>query len=218
MITEWTKYETLWLILELLIIAGYVLGIVKKKWKAEVSSLLVLFAALGFGVALYSALTVGQVRLDGDGAASVLLAKCQMQYHNLLPKEWCSANGELWVLGLNTWTIPFAAAMKNLVLARTLGAMVSILLACMGIVLLTRKFFNDSSFSIAVPVMFLGLSGGQARHQILYESGYTSMFFWISFYLLFAYAFLRWKYPKERMAGAIAYGLFMFLSSIGGPR
>lgn len=212
----WSAYEFLFLgaisavIFEMLVIPVY------KKKCLQTDDLLktVCFAAVA--VAAYSILTYGQTDIHSDTATATILAESIRKHHSLFPKTWNYANGDIWVLSINLPVMLAMCFISNQSLARTVGSLIWVCLAMVGVVYQSRKMFKDKSWMLSVPIF--GVFLFNMGDVMLYQAAYTGQLLWISVCTTLLY--FIYKMYDEKKAGKylIGYGILMILLVMSGIR
>ena len=212
----WSAYEFLFLgailavIFEMLVIPVY------KKKCLQTDDLLktVCFAAVT--VAAYSILTYGQTDIHSDTATATILAESIRKHHSLFPKTWNYANGDIWVLSINLPVMLAMCFISNQSLARTVGSLIWVCLARVGVVYQSKKMFKDKSWMLSIPIF--GVFLFNMGDMLLYQAAYTSQILWISVCTMLLY--FIYKMYDEKKAGKylIGYGILMILLVMSGIR
>ncbi len=143
-------------------------------------------------VALYSALTYGQTIIHSDTATATILADSILRHKNLFPESWNYANGDVWIATFHILVLPFIRIINNQSLVRMLASALWILFACFGIFLLGKSFFKDTSWTIAIPFVFLFFTDSAiagSADMMLWEVAYTGQIVWVTFCLLLTWGF-----------------------------
>lgn len=211
---DWTAYEFMCIYALVSVCVAQLAVPALRNKKLEHTDVL---KALCFGtviVALYSILTFGQTQIHSDTATATLLTQSQIANGSWFPASWNYANGDIWVITVNTFTFPFAALMENQSLARMLGSALYVLVAVVALVYHSRAGFGDDSWTLAVPLIFIFLSP-VLGDMTLYQAAYTGGVIWVTICCFFAYKTLRCPGKKR-------YYIFLFfllmLLCMGGIR
>lgn len=148
------------------------------------------FACLGsLVVAAYSILTYGQTLIHGDTATASLLTRAQVAHGSLFPESWYYVNGDIWVLSLQTLVAPFVLLLKDQSLARMMGSVAVVLVTAWMVCLHSKKAYRNDSWLLAVPLLFVFLSG--ERDMMLYQVAYTPQ-------MIFLIAGMMWVFRVYR--------------------
>lgn len=202
-IPEWTWYEYLTADYVLAVVLGTVFHIFTDR-KISIRLILERLCLTGAGIAAYSIVTYGQACIHSDTAIASLLARSQIYHKNLFPDTWAYANGEIWFLTLNILTLPFTVLLENQSLARELGSLAAVGAAAVCVYLHNKKLFQDGSWVISIPVIFIFMSG--AADLCLYSAPYAGILMWLTVFTLLLY---HMSDQKERRP---AIGMFLLLN------
>ncbi len=174
-------YERLLMIAVFSVFLSSLFLIFIKKEKLTGEIILKTTCLLCVAAAIYSTLTRGQAYMHSDAATATLLVQSQIEKRALLPSSWQYANGDIWILGSNTFTFPFVILLKNQTLARMLGSASLIITTALGIVFMSRKLFHNDSWLLMIPLFLVFHPNGDvSNNNILWEAGYTSSILWMT--------------------------------------
>ncbi|MCI6913971.1 MAG: hypothetical protein MR799_00560 [Lachnospiraceae bacterium] len=210
-LTNFTDFETL--LLETLISfvgATIYFGIKKVTSLADLVCRTLCYIAVA--IVIYSILTFGQTVIDSDVATANLLAQAQLKYHSLFPESWCYANGDLWVISTNIFTMPFYIMLDDQSLARMCGSALLVLLTLGAMVLQSKKFLKNDSWIVSIPLFTLFSFGAYSWN--LYQAAYTSQMLWMVLIGWWVYEALENKNKKYY----IAYFVIIIPIIMGGIR
>lgn len=215
----WTTYEYFLADVELSIFLSIIVIPVADKVKVTAEAVLHAVCLMAVAAAVYSTLTYGQANIHSDTAIATILAQSQMRYGSMFPESWCYANGELWVLAMNIFVMPFSAVLHNQSLARALGSVLLIFMAMGGIFYQSRESFQDQSWMLGIPVFLLFLHGpgvwNGSADMILYQAAYTGPMLWMTVNCTLACSiFLR----KNRKWETALLAVLLMLLCMGGIR
>lgn len=160
----------------------------------------------------YSILTVGSTNIHSDIATATLLSRAQLKYHSFFPKTWCYANGDVWVIGSNLFTMPFSFLLKDQVIARMLGSVLIVFVVCVSIILFTHIFLNSKSWLISVPIFLLCCV--KSYEYVLYQAAYTATIMWMILSIWFVYSMIY----EQKKIFYLPYFATTFLLVLGGIR
>lgn len=169
-------------------------------------SVLKLMCLLLLGVAGYSTMTYGQANIHADTAIATLLARAEINHCSLIPKTWCYANGDIWILDTQLAVMPFSLIMKDQVTARMLGTLVMMIFGMVSIYLLDRSVLKAEAYVISLPVLFVFIFGGDkeliwGNDHINYQASYTCWLTFIPVMCILTYlVFIEGKRSKALMA------------------
>lgn len=159
-----------------------VIPIIRNK---KLSSVNVLYIICTFSVVstIYYILTHGQARIDSDVAMTSNLARVIWETKSLFPKNWAYANGDIWVISIHTFVLPFIILLKNQSLIRMLAASLLILTTILGIYYQDKKIFKNRSWLISIPLFLLFLHGKESLRFIRFDNLYTIQMLFITIIL-----------------------------------
>ncbi len=208
-----TTYEYLLLdcVFSFFIVMG-VLPVIEKK-RIDLDTVMHMVCLIAITFALYSCLSVGQANIHSDMAAATLLVRSQIKHHSFFPTSWCYVNGDVWVIGLNLFVMPFYLLLENQSLVRALGSALLIIVTLIGLYYNSRKLFNDHSWVISMPLLVLFLYG--IGDMILYSAAYTGQMFWLA--MISVVAFRAFSNSKSK-GGAACFAILLVLLCMGGIR
>ncbi|SKB65701.1 hypothetical protein SAMN06296386_103213 [Lachnospiraceae bacterium] len=179
----------------------------------KIDILLKAICAIAVGVSAYSILTFGQTFVHSDVATATLLAQSQLRTHSLFPATWNYVNGDVWVIAINLFTLPFTAFMKDQPLARELGSLVFVLVTVFFIYLFNRFYLQSKAWLFSIPFFLLFLSG--SLDFTLYQAAYTGQMIWLLLSVWFSYEMM---YGKRKGRAFVFYSVVSFLTILGGMR
>ncbi len=224
---EWSNYEcTLLQVILSCVLGGIILPILLRK-PIRMGEIMRVVCYLAIAVALYSTLTYGQIRMHSDTATAVALLEAQKESKSFFPDNWCYVNDELWILGMNFWTLPFYVILKSMVRARVLGTAL-VLVVTIGIVIFhSKKYWKDNSWIVSIPIILLCLREGtdfldetflnSVADNILYQGAYISQLIWLLLSTLLGYWFFT-KKGKVKVFAGLSYSVLTILLCMGGIR
>ncbi len=132
-------------------------------------------------VIVHNILTIGQVRVHGDASLPFRYLRSCVEQHTLIPRDWYFVNNELYVFNVTPLAIINSLIIHDLSFARALASAEVFMLSVAGVIYTSKRIFNCSSWKIIVPLIFLLLTGFNARSLIIYEAAYTVQLFAITF-------------------------------------
>lgn len=176
--------------------------------------ILIPFAIIAYIAAAYNSLTFGQTNIHPDTVVASLLAREQIASKSFLPKDWCSANGELWLVNMQLYAIPLTYIIENQTLVRMLVSVINYTVCSIAFFTLSRKVFKNHMWAFLAPVYLVGLQGTLA--MILWESAYVRDAVFISIMLILAFGWQQNEKLIDR--NAVACLLFGCLICMQGVR
>lgn len=215
-IFSWSYYEYFLLNIEISIVITMLIFPLFQHEKYSSQKLLHMICLMSIAVALYSTLTHGRTVIHSDCAIATLLAQSQIKHHNPFPSSWCYANGDIWVITMNIFTMPFSILLSSQSLARAMGSMSLIATTILGIYFLHRKLLHDNSWMLSIPVFLIFLFG--SFDMIIYEAAYTSPMLSIVVTSTLFYNYFSNNNSKKKMLYYIAFFTVVALLCIGGIR
>lgn len=183
------------------------------KRKLDIEKVLRIVCFMTIAVACYSILTYGQTDIHSDTATATLLAQSQIRNQSLFPISWNYANGEIWGLSINIFTMPFTLLLYNQTLARMLGSVALVLVTVLCMYFHCKKVFKNTSWIISVPVFLVFLMG--EKDVILYQAAYDMIMVWITLCTALSYQAV---FCEKKKGWFVMYIAASFLFSIGGIR
>lgn len=214
----WTTYEYLFLEVEISVLAAMLIVPFLTKEKITSKSILHMVCLMAASAAFYSILSYGQTVIHSDTATAVLLAQSQKRHKNFFPLSWSYGNGDLWVLSLNIFVMPFSLLLHNQSLARVLGSAFLIMMTMGGIFYQSRKVFKDDSWMLSIPLLFVFLHGhslwNSSSDMILYQAAYTILILWMTFAYTWNYVVFSGNIDRK----IVYFMVLMMLLCMGGIR
>ena len=185
-------YEVLLIFYALGCLMTYAYFVRLGKIKLEIVSLLRLSCFIAMGVACFSTMTYGQANIHGDTAIATQLARAEVRHHSIIPKTWCYANGDVWILDTQLAVLPFTLLMRDQVTARMLGTLIMVLIGIISMYLLDRFVLGVEAYIISLPVILVFLFGGDTdilwgNDHMLYQASYTCWLFFIPMMCILVY-------------------------------
>lgn len=170
----------------------FCLKVKKDRSQLNVISFMKLSFFIMMGVAGYSTMTYGQANIHGDAAIATMLARAEVAHRTLLPKTWCYANGDIWILDTQLAVLPFTLLMKDQAAARMLGTLVMIVIGIAGMYLLDRYLLKRDAYLVSLPVILVFMFGGDGalgwgNGHINYQASYTCWLFFIPVFCILVY-------------------------------
>lgn len=179
----------------------------------NIEKILFMFCLMSVSVASYSILTYGQTFIHSDTAIATILAQCQVKNGKIFPHTWCYANGELWVLGLNLFVMPFSVLLHNQSLARMLGSVMVVLTTLFVMYYHSRKIFKNRTWMLSIPLLLFYLRG--VLDVVLYQAAYMAQILWI----VLTCAMVSMIFFGKRQKGyVICFAILMTLLCMGSIR
>lgn len=210
---SWSFYEysLLYTIISI-IVTVLILPLIYKEI-LNMERILFLFCLIAISVAIYSILTHGQANIHSDAATATILAQCQVKNRNFFPDKWCYANGEIWVLGLNLFVMPFSVLLQNQSLARMLGSVCITIIVLIVMYYHSRKMFDNQSWMLSLPILLLYLRG--TLDVVLYQAAYIGQMLWIVVTCMMASMIF---YGKRQKRFLFCFAILMILLCMGSIR
>ncbi len=201
---SWTVYE--YVVFEYIcsILLMFFFQVILEKKRINVQLILSRLCLIGAGIAVYSVLTCGQASMNSDTASAVLLAQSQIRHKSIFPDTWAYANGELWFLSLELFTLPFTFFMKNQSLARQMASVARVLVTVLCMYIQDKKVTKNNSWIISIPAVLIFMQG--CIDVNLYSAAYMGVLLWIVVFTLLVYMILYEKYRRWMVL------LFIFLN------
>ena len=193
-------------------LATLVFPVVQGK-KFEYLQLLKFGCLVCIAVVSYSILTKGQTMIHGDSATASLLTKAQLEHGSFFPRSWYYVNGDIWILSLQTLVAPFVLLLKDQSLARMLGSLAVVLFTAWMVYLHSKKAYENDSWLLAVPLLFVFLSG--ERDMMLYQVAYTPQMVFLIAGMMWGFRVYR-STPRKR--DYFCLGVLVILLVAGGVR
>lgn len=173
-------------------------------------------AMAAMAVGAYSIMTYGQTNLNSDTATATLLARSILESRSLFPSTWNYANGEIWFLNNSLFCLLPSSLLKDQSLARMIGSFTFVLVAILGVMLQSEKFFRAKSWLIAVPIIMVFLFG--MEEFSLFQTAYTGQLLWIALGSTFLFAVYADGSRRQRGWNLLFYGVLMTLLTMSGVR
>lgn len=209
----WTVYEYILLYtIALIIVTLLILPLIYKE-SIDIDKILFIFCLIVISVAVYSILTYGQTDIHSDVATATNLAQCQVRSRNIFPYTWCYGNGEIWVLGLNIFVMPFSVFMQNQSLARMLGSVLITIVALTAMYYQSRKIFRNHSWLLSIPLLLVFLSG--SLDAVLYQAAYMGQVLWIALTCTMADMMIH---DRQKKNSAFCLAILLILLCMGSIR
>lgn len=93
---------------------------------------------------IYYILTYGQATIDSDIAMPSFLDQTIWKTKSLFPTNWAYVNGDIWVISIHLFVLPFTILLKNQSLARMLGASLLFMSSLAGIYYQDKKIYKNN--------------------------------------------------------------------------
>ena len=204
-------YELLLIFYETLCIATFIYLLRSGRLRMGVRMILTISCLMVFGISAYATLTYGQTIIHGDTAIATMLARAELKYKTLLPKTWCYANGDVWVLDTQLAVLPFSLILRDQSLARMIGSLLMMIIGAVSLYFLDKAVLRSGSWLIAIPVIFVFFFGGNydlvwGNDHINYQASYTCWLFFIPAMIILSYIII-----VERKKGKMLYAAYMIL-------
>lgn len=172
----------------------------------------ILYVVLSWTIAIiiYSCMTYGQSSLHSDTSTAFLLAREQIKNFCLLPKDWCYANGDIWLLSQNLIGIPITLIFHNQIVGRCLESLIIVFITLICISYHSKKIFQDKSFLIIIPLFCICL-----RNMLdlnLYQAAYTPQMLFITLSTAWFYLAMNSKKLKYFI---YLFWLILFMTANG---
>ena len=196
----------------ILFLALVIKAVSRKKFPDHLE-ILKFFCVTCLAVVAYSILTIGQTMIHGDTATASLLTKSQLESGHFFPRDWYYVNGEIWIISLQLFVAPFVILLKDQSLARMLGSVLVVLVTAGAMYFHSKKAYKDKSWLLAIPLMFVFLTGEQ--DMILYQVAYTPQMLFLIIASVFAFRIYEGICKK---ADYLILGAFLALLVAGGVR
>lgn len=189
----------------------YIIPIIRKE-KISYINILLIICAFSFIATIYYILTYGQATIDSDIAMPSFLARTIWQTKSLFPKNWAYVNGDIWVVSIHLFVLPFAILLKNQSLARVLGSSLLIVFTLVGIYYQDKKIFKNNSWLLSIPIFLIFLQGRETLRFVRSDNLYT-------IYMLFITVLLtQIIYVYKSKKKILSFVLFSFILTITGLR
>lgn len=183
-----------------------------RKEKISYINILLIICAFSFIATIYYILTYGQATIDSDIAMPSFLARTIWQTKSLFPKNWAYVNGDIWVVSIHLFVLPFAILLKNQSLARVLGSSLLIVFTLVGIYYQDKKIFKNNSWLLSIPIFLIFLQGRETLRFVRSDNLYT-------IYMLFITVLLtQIIYVYKSKKKILSFVLFSFILTITGLR
>ena len=171
-IKSWNFYKGMLLVSSVSILE-YFLIIPTAKEKFSHINFLKTVCFLSVVITIYSILTYGQANIDSDIAMPSFLARTIWVNKSLFPQNWSYANGDVWVISIHLFVLPFTILLENQSLARMLGASLLILVTLFGPYYQDKKIFKCKSWTVSIPLFLMFLQGQDTLRWIRLDNLYT---------------------------------------------
>lgn len=180
--------------------------------------LLKIICLLAFLAATYSIFTLGQTCIHSDSAVATRLSRSIIHNKSLLPESWNAVNGELHIFHDIPFAIITSLLITNQSVATMLGSFILVALTAAGMIYFSRKTFADDSWTVAISLFLVYLSGFNATDMLLYQACYTSQMIALTFCfgLLLEARFTDEK--RQQRKYYIIYFVLLILMTMGGLR
>ena len=185
-----------------------------KKRKITINNFYISLFVVAIGVVSYSILTYGQANIHSDIATSNLLIQAQLKYKTFFPKEWCYVNGDIWVIGPQTFVYPFYFLSNNQVFIRECGACLCMIIVAMTLIYYYKKELKSIGWTICFSVIFMFLY--YSRDMNMYQAAYSFQIILTLLSLIWVvHIFIRNQYKKVEV---VACCLLVVLMGMSGMR
>ena len=143
-----------------------------------------------------------------DSAASNLLAHEIGETGSYFPVDWNYVNGDLWVLSVHTWLLPFLPFMSNGYALHALGGLISAALVMAGTWCLCRTLGLSSRARLVTLALIASGFSANMSENLFGQQAYGTIYFLGCFLLCTSHAFL---YSKRQPAAVWALASFVLL-------
>jgi hypothetical protein len=152
-----------------------------------------------------------------DAAAANLLAQEIYESGNFFPRDWHFVNGDLWVVFMHAWTVPFLAVMKNGFAAHALAGTIGCALVLAGTWCITAVMqLSLRTRWFALLLVSSGLSPNFSEN-IYGQQAYGALYFMACFILYTAWRFLQAQ-PDKQSAWAVANVVLVTVVTLSNPQ
>lgn len=163
-------------------------------------------------IAVYSIITYCQAYLWSDMATANLLIRAQRESGQFFPSTWYYSHADLWVTWLNFFTLPFSLILDNQVLARALGSVLVIVLACVSIRWMSKTLLQSDAYLLIIPMFLLYMIGNES--WVLWEASYGM----IMLYLAVGFSLFYAVWTRQDIRKTVLLTLFLIIINMGGTR
>ena len=182
----------------------------------KINAIMRIGVVLAVLVALYAALTYGQGVIHSDSSVTNRLYKSMCTSHGFYPKTWNFYNYELYSFTIQNIGAYIQFFIKDTIIARVIASVLVLLLACYSIVWFSKKIFNDDSYLISIPAMFVFMSGVNYRDMFLYQADYVIQVIVIT--LCYGMAYKIINETDSQLKYKIIHTIVLFVLMVGGMR
>lgn len=161
---------------------------------------------------IYYILTYGQATIDSDIAMPSFLDQTIWKTKSLFPTNWAYVNGDIWVISIHLFVLPFTILLKNQSLARMLGASLLFMFSLAGIYYQDKKIFKNNSWLLSIPLFLIFLQGKETLRFMRSDNLYTIYMLFIT--IILTQITLIYKKKKK----ILSFALFNFILTITGLR
>lgn len=166
------------------------------------------------GVVAYSIFTVGLTNVHSDAAAELTALDTIFRNKDLFPKDWVYGNGDINLMRNQIFLVIPMLLCKNWAVAKSVSALITIVLAAVALVLFGEKYTEDKFYLIAIPIILVGFSG-ITRDVVIYSGMYDSIIIYACIFIA-----LLWKIYSEKASKIekVLWCILLTLVTIGGSR
>lgn len=185
---------------------------ISRKEKISYINILNIICIFSIITTIYYILTYGQAAIDSDIAMPSFLARTMWKTKSLFPINWAYVNGDIWVVSIHLFVLPFTILLKNQSLARMLGASLLFLTTLIGIYYQDKKIFKIDSWLLSIPLFLIFLQGKETLRFMRMDNLYTIYMLFIT--IILTQITLIYKKKKK----ILFFVLFTFVLAITGLR
>ncbi len=169
---------------------------------------------------IYSLFTFGQASFNSDSAIPIRSYRIIAETKKLFPTSWLDANGEYYIFHSNSIGILMVLLFKNQSLGRVVASFICIFIATVGTMFLSKKLFDNNSWAVSLPLIFLFMQGIEALDVLVYQAAYTALVVSATFCSAATYLILVEEESKTRKSIVIKALLCssIFFMTLSGKR
>ena len=184
--------------------------------KNIITNILKITAVFTVFVGVYAALTLGQAVIHTDTSTSNRLFLSIVENKSLFPSSWNYNNAEIKSFNVIPIAMLVQALIPNPIISRVIASAIILLLATACVFFTSKLLFDDMSYTIVLPIIFVLMCSENYRDEFLYQAEYVRSIIPIT--LCFALAYKLFICNEKNIMYFIIHSILLFLMMLGGSR
>lgn len=205
-------------VISIIIIAALAFCLLKKD-STKLDKILFIIFVISFVAIIINIYLNGSTSINSDTAMYNRLRKGIVHEKSLILKDWTDRNGELYIFHIVQIGALLSAVFKDTVMSMVVSVFVMALISVGSGWYLSKKMFNDNSWLISIPIIYLFLMGREAEAVITIQGSYLDkiIVFTLCIGLLFE-VFYSFRDDRKYMVKTIICSILIILMTASGAR